>query len=293
MLAFPTGERGYEQLLLWLSPHKVALVVAEATGGLELSVLSSLYEAKHKVARVNPRWIKDFSRSTGRSAKTDKLDSLQIALYGCRMQPEEYIPLDADGEAMKALTARHRQLVDEITMENNRLKQCRNHFVCKQHEQTITYLEYQLKEVDSILRKLSEEDEEISRKKEIITSVPGVGEVTAHTLIADLPELGKLTGKQIAALVGVAPFNRDSGGMRGTRHIFGGREHVRKALYMTALGIATRNNKPLKEFYQKLILAGKKKKVAIVAVMRKVIVMLNAMIKNNKLWEENKIMAVA
>lgn len=241
----PNTERGYEQLLLWLSPHTVALVVAEATGGLELPALSSLHEARYKVARVNPRWIKDFIRSAGRAAKTDKLDALQIALYGCRMQPEPYIPLDANGEALKALTARHRQLVDEITMENNRLKQSRHHWVRQLHKETIRFLECQLKEVDTMLITLIASNEDSCRKKDIITSVPGVGEVTAHMLIADLPELGYLSGKQIAALIGVAPFNRDSGTLRGYRSIFGGREAVRKAMYMTALGAATRNSESL------------------------------------------------
>ena len=283
--SFSNTEQGYEQLLLWLSPHEVALVVAEATGGLELPALSQVHTAGYKVARVNPRWIKDFIRSGGRAAKTDKLDALQIALYGCRMQPEAYIPLDANGEALKALTARHRQLVDEITMENNRLKQSRHHWVTQLHKETIRFLEYQLKEIDTMLISLTAENEETNRKKEIITSVPGVGATTAHMLIADLPELGKLTGKQIAALLGVAPFNRDSGTLRGYRSIFGGREAVRRAMYMTALGAATRNNPLLKTFYQKLVSAGKKKKVALVAVMRKLIVILNAMIKNNTTWQ--------
>jgi transposase len=283
---FPNTERGYEQLLLWLSPNTVALVVAEATGGLELAALSRLHEAGHKVARVNPRWIKDFIRSGGRAAKTDKLDALQIALYGCRMQPEPYVPLDANGEALKALTARHRQLVDEITMENNRLKQARHHWVTQLHKDTIRFLEYQLKEVDTMLIALTAADEESCRKKEIITSIPGVGETTAHMLIADLPELGKLGGKQIAALLGVAPFNRDSGTLRGYRSIFGGREAVRRAMYMTALGAATRNNPLMKAFYQKLLATGKKKKVALVAVMRKLIVILNAMLKNNTTWQQ-------
>ncbi len=128
---FPNTPRGHEQLLLWLVPHRVALVTAEATGGLELPVLAELHEAGHQVARVNPRWVKDFIRSAGRSAKTDKLDALQIALYGCRMQPELYIPLTPDVAAVQALTARHRELVDEITMENNRLKQTRHHWVAQ------------------------------------------------------------------------------------------------------------------------------------------------------------------
>ena len=285
--SFPNTERGFEQLLLWLMPHKVALVTAEATGGLELAMLARLHEAGHTLARVNPRWIKDFARSGGRTAKTDKLDSLQIALYGCRMEPEPYLPLDADAEALKALTARHRQLVDEITMENNRLKQARNHWVSRLHQDTIRFLEYQLAEVDTMLTALTQANERARRAKEIITSVPGVGAVTAHMLIADLPELGMLTGKQIAALIGVAPFNRDSGTLRGYRSIIGGREAVRKALYMTALGAATRNNPLLKAFYQKLLATGKKKKVALVAVMRKLIVILNAMIKQNTTWKQN------
>jgi transposase len=283
---FPNTQRGYEQLLVWLHPHAVSLVVAEATGGLELSCLKYLHEAGYRVARVNPRWIKDFTRSGGRIAKTDTLDALQIALYGCRMEPEAYVPLDANGEALKALTARHRQLVDEMTMENNRLKQSRHHWVTQLHKETIRFLEYQLKEVDTMLASLTAGNEEACRKKAIITSIPGVGVITAHMLIADLPERGHLGGKQIAALVGVAPFNRDSGTARGYRSIFGGREAVRRALYMTALGAATRNNPILKAFYEKLLATGKKKKVALVAVMRKLIVVLNAMLKNNTTWQQ-------
>lgn len=283
---FPNTQRGHDQLLLWLMPHTVALVVAEATGGLELAALGRLHEAGHKVARVNPRWIKDFARSAGRSAKTDKLDALLIALYGCRMQPEPYVPLPSDVEAMRALTARHRQLIEEITMENNRLKQARHHWVASLHRRTLRFLTEQLKEVDDTLKALTDFNEQTRRAKEIITSVPGVGETTAHMLIAGLPELGTLGAKQIAALVGVAPINRDSGTMRGYRSIFGGRADVRRALYMAALGAATRNNPTLKAFYDKLIAAGKKKKIAIVAVMRKLIVILNAMLRTNSTWIE-------
>lgn len=281
---FSNDEKGIDELIVWLKPHMVAMVVVEATGGIEIPALLSLYEAGYKVARINPRWMKDFARAMGTVAKTDKLDARVIALYGQKMEPEPYQPADADAQALKALCARRRQLLNTWTMENNRRQQSQNHFVWRLHHKHMLFLEAQLKEVEQALDAMIAKNEEWSRKKEIIESVPGVGSATAKTLLAELPELGQLTSKQIASMVGVAPFNRDSGKQQGYRAISGGRAPVRKVLYMAAVGAATRNNPVLKAFYDKLRAAGKKPKVALVAVMRKLIVMLNAMVRDDKVW---------
>lgn len=289
---FANDDKGIEALLLWLKPYTIALISLEATGGIEIPALLSLHEAGHKVARINPRWIKDFARALGTVAKTDKLDARIIAIYGQKMEPELYQPADADARALKALCARRRQLLNAWTMENNRRQQSQNHFVWKLHHQHMLFLEAQLKEVEKALDTLIAKNEEWSRKKEIIESIPGVGVATAKTLLAELPELGTLTGKQIAAIVGVAPFNRDSGTQKGYRAISGGRASVRKVLYMAAVGAATRNNPRMKAFYERLRTAGKKPKVALIAVLRKLVVILNAMVRNNTLWVDKAKMAI-
>lgn len=282
---FANDDEGIEALLVWLKPHEIVVAVVEATGGIEIPVLLTLHESGYKVARINPRWIKDFARAMGAVAKTDKLDARIIALYGHKMEPEAYQPADSDGQALKALCARRRQLLNTWTMENNRRQQSQNHYVWRLHCQHMAFLEAQLKEVEQALDSMIAQNEEWLCKKTIIESVPGVGPATAKTLLAELPELGTLSGKQIAAMVGVAPFNRDSGKQQGYRAISGGRAPVRKILYMVAVGAATRNNPLLKAFYEKLKTAGKKPKVALVAVMRKLIVMLNAMIRDGTLWQ--------
>ncbi len=283
---FANHDKGLDELLIWLMPRHIAMIVLEATGGIEMPALVALHEAGHRVARINPRWIKDFARALGAVAKTDKLDARIIALYGQKMEPDPYQPADAQGHALKAICARRRQLLGAITMENNRLQQAHNHYVWKLHHDHMVFLQSQLKDVEQALDAMIAQNEVWSRKKDIIESVPGVGAVTAKTLLAELPELGTLSAKQIAAMVGVAPFNRDSGKQQGYRAISGGRAPVRKVLYMTAVGAATRNNPTLKAFYAKLRAAGKKPKVALVAVMRKLIVMLNAMITYDRMWQE-------
>ncbi|MES3041861.1 MAG: IS110 family transposase [Pseudomonadota bacterium] len=285
---FANDDAGIEKLLLWLMPYQVAMVVVEATGGIEIPPLLALHEAGHPVARINPRWIKDFARAMGAVAKTDKLDARIIALYGQKMEPEPYQPGDADARALKALCTRRRQLLNTMTMENNRRQQCDNDYVYRLHHRHLQFLETQLKDVEKALDALIASNDAWRRKQEIIESIPGVGAATARTLIAELPELGALNSKQIAAMVGVAPFNRDSGKQQGYRAISGGRAPVRKVLYMTAVGAATRNNAVLKAFYDRLVASGKKKKVALVAVMRKLIVMLNAMIKHDTTWLQQR-----
>ncbi len=285
---FANEASGIAKLIDWLGQRRVAMIVAEATGGLELALLISLHDAGYTVARVNPRWIKDFARARGKRAKTDALDAALIAAYGHIMQPQPWQPLDEDGWTFKDLCARRRQLITMVTMETNRSQQCRNAHLARQHRRLIQTLRAQIKETENVLAMLIERSHVNHQKAQIICSVPGVAQTTAVTLIADLPELGHLSTKQIASLTGLAPFNNQSGTAQGTRRIFGGRAHVRKALYMVAVGMAGRNNQHFKRIYQKLVDAGKPKKVALVAIMRKLIVTLNAMIRTNTAWRQSK-----
>ena len=280
-------EKGFEELTVWLKTLDVAKVVVEATGGLEIPVLMYLSEYRFMVCRVNPRWMKDFARAYGRVAKTDTLDARIIALYGEKMEPEPFLPPEAESQAFKDLTVRRRQLLIMITMEGNRLQQTRNPYIYRMHYRHVAYLKAQLKELEAILEEMIAANQEWSRKKAIIESVPGVGQTCTKALIADLPELGSLNSKQIAALVGVAPFNKDSGAQYGQRRISGGREQVRRILYMAALAAATKHNPVLNTFYKKLVAAGKPKKVALIACMRKLVVMLNAMVRDDKEWQDN------
>jgi transposase len=283
---FNNDDAGFVALLQWLKPFNVVIAVIEATGGIEIPVLLALHEAGHRIARVNPRWIKDFGRAAGTYAKTDKLDARLIARYGHTMQPEPWQPPEPDAMALKDLCSRRRQLLQMWTMENNRRQQGANPYLSRQHLRHLQFIDGQLREIDRMLDSLILANEDWQRKKNIIESVPGVGAVTAKVLLADLPELGHLNSKQIAALVGVAPINRDSGKQVGHRSIAGGRGSVRRVLYMTSVGAATRNNALLKAFYNRLIAAGKKTKVALVAAMRKLLVILNAMIRQNTFWRE-------
>ena len=282
---FANDDHGAAALLIWISSYKVALAVVEATGGIEVPILLALNEANYSVARVNPRWIKDFSRAAGTFAKTDQLDARLIARYGHAMQPTPWEAPAPGAIELKELCARRRQLLQTWVMENNRRQQSSNAYLVRQHLRHIQFIEGQLKEVDRLLDRLIAANEEWRRKKEIIESIPGVGSVTAKVLLADLPELGQLNGKKIAALVGVAPINRDSGKQVGYRGIAGGRGSIRRVLYMTAVGIATRNNLHFRAQYNRLTASGKKSKVALVAVIRKLLVILNAMIRTDTVWK--------
>ncbi len=289
--SFTNTEKGFEALTIWLKTIAVEKVIVEATGGLEMPVLLYLSEYKFTVCRVNPRWMKDFGRAYGRVAKTDSLDARIIALYGEKMEPEPFFPPEAASQSFKELVVRRRQLLIMITMEGNRMQQTRNSYIYRMHYRHVSYLKIQLEELEDALEKMISENQEWARKKEIIESVPGVGATSTKALIADLPELGSLNSKQIAALVGVAPFNKDSGSQYGMRRISGGREQVRRIIYMAALSAATKHNPTLNAFYKKLVAAGKPKKVALIACMRKLIVTLNAMIRDDKLWQQQQIIA--
>lgn len=284
---FDNNAAGFRKLIRWLGSVSVDIAVMEATGGLERPLFNALQVAGYKVARINPRWIRDFAKATGHSAKTDQQDARLIALYGAAMRPAPGEAIDQKTEVFRALCARRRQIIHMRNQEMNRRQQTQDHMIGQMIRQTLTFLDKQLAAVEAEIDAMIQQDEDWRRRREIIESIPGFAATTARTLIADLPELGTMTDKQAAALVGVAPINRDSGKQQGYRAIGGGRSGVRRVLYMATMGAATRNNPRLKAIYRRFLAAGKKPKVAIVAIMRKVVVILNAMIKANQTWREN------
>lgn len=259
-----------------------SLIVLEATGGLETLVAASLGTAKLPVAVVNPRQARDFAKAIGKLAKTDDIDAGVLALFAERIRPEPRPLKDQELQELTDLLTRRNQLVAMLTGEKNRLssapKTTRNDI--KEH---IDWLEKRIKESNGTLEKLIQKTPIWREKDALLQSVPGVGPVLSVSLLSGLPELGDLNRKQIATLVGVAPLNCDSGKLRGRRIIWGGRADVRSTLYMATLA-ATRFNPVIKAFYQRLIQAGKKPKVAITACMRKLLTILNAMIKNSTPW---------
>ena len=265
--------------LVELAPH---LVVLEATGGIELALAVEGAAAGLSIAVVNPRHVRDFARAAGKLAKTDALDAQVLAHYAEAMQPETRPLPDATTQELKALVARRRQLVEMITAEKNRLGRA-TPLVRPQLQGHIRWLEGSLRELDKDLGDYIRSTPIWRAKDKTLRSVPAVGPVLTMTLLANLPELGVLNRGEISALAGVAPFNRDSGTLRGKRTVWGGRSQVRAALYMATL-VATRFNPVIRDFYQRLCAAGKPKKVALTACMRKLLVILNAMIKHNRTW---------
>jgi transposase len=259
-----------------------ALVVLEATGGYETTLVIALQAASLPVALVNPRQIRDFARATGRLAKTDALDAQVIARFGLAVQPPPLPPIEAGQEAFAGLVARRRQIIDMLVAEKNRLEHA-DAAIRGWIDQHLAQLKTQLAQVDAAIALAIEASTELHARQVILTSVQGVGPLTAAVLLAELPELGAIGHKQLAALVGVAPLNHDSGTLRGQRHIAGGRASVRCALYMATL-VAVRHNPTLKAFYRRLRDAGKRPKVALVAAMRKLLSILNALVRDNRPW---------
>jgi len=265
-----------------LSPE---LIVLEATGGYGTTLAAQLQDAGLNVTMVNPRQVRDFARAMGRLAKTDRIDAQVLALFAQRVEPPKRSVGDAESRRIKALVARRRQLVDMRTAERNRMHRAASPEVAESISQVLACIEQQIDDTEGQIRKAIEASEVWVEKVEIIKSVKGIGDVTAGVLVAELPELGQLNRREIAALVGVAPMNRDSGLMRGHRMITGGRVFVRNALYMATL-VATRHNKKIKAFYERLVREGKTKMVALVAAMRKLLTIINSMIRDMKPWKE-------
>lgn len=284
--SFENSAEGIEQLLAQVRLEPAALIVVEATGGYEVPLLAALAEAGLPVVRINPRQLRSFATAVGELAKTDTIDARMIARLAHDVRPEVR-PLPTKEQRFFAdLAARRRQLVSLRTAElNRRKKTCQPELVTSIHA-VLAVLQEQIAVLDKQLAELIATDQHWQQRDQILQSAPGVAAVTSHVLLADLPELGQLEHKQIAKLVGVAPLNRDSGKLRGRRTIVAGRGTVRTALYMAALS-ASRFNPPIRCFYQKLRQAGKPFKVAIVACMRKLLTILNAMIRDNTNWRKS------
>lgn len=275
-------EKEVSSLVKRLNDLTPSLIVIEATGGLETPLVSALAAASLPVVVCNPRQVRDFAKATGKLAKTDTIDADVLAHFGQALRPEIRPLKDEQTQLLTDLLARRRQLVDMRTAEKNRLA-CSTKKVKNDILQHIKWLEKRLKDIEGDLEKLIKQTPVWRTKDEIIQSVPGVGPVMSLALLSGVPELGSLNRHEIAALIGVAPFNRDSGQFKGKRTIWGGRANVRSVLYMSALA-AIRCNPVIKPFYNRLINAGKLSKVAITACMRKLLVILNTMVRNGMCW---------
>jgi len=276
---------GLQEMITRLRTLAPALIVLEATGGLELRVVSALAAAQLPVVVVNPRQVRAFAQATGTLAKTDRLDAHVLAHFGAAVHPPPRALPDVATQQLSAILTRRQQLVDMLTMEKNRLPQQPTAALRKRVQAHIAWLTQELGRTETELRQVIEQSPLWRTQDDLLQSAKGVGPILAQTLLAEVPELGRLNRKQLAALVGVAPFNRDSGSLRGKRCIWGGRARVRRALYMAALS-ATKCNPAVKAFYQRLVAAGKEKKVALTACMRKLLTILNAMVKSQRKWQE-------
>lgn len=278
---FANDSEGIRALTDHLGEAVPERIVLEATGGYERSVAAALAAAGLPVAVVNPRQTRDFARATGRLAKTDEIDAGVLALFGARIRPEvRSLPVE-EQQVFSALVARRRQLLKMRQAEENRLHTATSEAVRSDIQEHVRFLSDRLEETERALEEAVEESPLWKENERLLCSVPGVGQTTARTLLAELPELGEANRQEIAKLVGVAPLNCDSGQRRGRRTTWGGRASVRSALYMAAL-VATQHNRKIRDFYHRLLDRGKAKKVALVACMRKLLLILNAMVKTAK-----------
>jgi transposase len=276
-------QEGLEELLRRLEDPRPILVVLEASGGFERPLAAALAASEIAVAVVNPRQTRDFARATGKLAKTDRLDAKVLARFAEAVRPIPRKLPDAEAREFSAILARRRQLIQMMIAEKNRLGASSSRAVGGRIEAHIRWLEKELGRTDRDLDEAIENNPTFKENEALLRSVPGVGPVLCRTLLAELPELGSLSPRELSALVGVAPLNRDSGTLRGRRTVWGGRARVRETLYMGAL-IASRFNPAIKEFYERLVAAGKPKKVALVACMRKLLVILNAVLRDRTPW---------
>lgn len=280
-------KKGIGQIVTKLQKLDLGLIVVEATGGYELSLITALYEAGLPFARVHPGRVREFARAIGQLAKTDRLDARLLAEFAEKIKPPATRLPGAAEQRLSALMTRRRQVIEMATAESNRWataaattqERIRLHIIWLEAE-----LEELNKEIDDFIKQLPT----FRQKQDILTSTPGIGAVTSAILLADLPELGVYNRQKIAALVGIAPFNKDSGHKKGKRRVKGGRVAIRNVLYMATLS-AIRFNPVIKSFYEQLCLRGKEKKVAIVACMRKLLTILNAMIRENRPWSTEQL----
>jgi len=280
---FNNDHQGITGAVRYIAGLKPVRIILEATGKYEMPLVASLQVRCQPVVIVNPRQVHDFARATGVLAKTDSIDARLLALFGVRVKPEIRLLPDQKAREMSSLLARRRQLIEMLTAEHNRLLQAGDS-IRPSIEIHIKWLEEAISAINDDLDRQIRSSPSWFEKDNLLKSVPGVGKVVSTTLLIELPELGQLNRRKIAALVGVAPFNRDSGTMRGKRTVWGGRAKLRAVLYMAAL-VGVRYNPVLAAFYQRLLYAGKAKKVALVACMRKLITILNAMMRTMTIWK--------
>lgn len=274
---------GLEALARQLQRAEVELVAVEATGNLERRLVDHLMARGLRTAVVNPRQVRDFARAFNRLAKTDKIDARIIADFARTVQPRVARPADENCRRLQAMVVRRRQVSRAITAETHRLARTSDEPMRQLIRQAIDLYQQQLEQLEQQIKQAIKDDQCLARRASLLRSVPGIGPATAATLIAELPELGQLNRQQAARLVGVAPINRDSGTMRGRRTVGGGRVSVRNTLYMAAL-VGTRFNPTLRAFYQRLIGQGKAKRCALTACMRKLLLILNAITRNQMPW---------
>jgi transposase len=279
----PNNAPGFRQLRKLLTDPSGTLIVLEATGGFERQLVADLLDAGCRVAVINPKRARDFARALGRVAKTDRIDARVLALFAQKVQPAPVEKTPEKQVEIQQLVARRRQLIDLRTQESNRLEVTVAKTARKSIQAILKLLERQINAIEAAIRDLVQSDDDWRHKAQLVESVDGLGSVTASTMVANVPELGKLNRQQISSLVGVAPFNRDSGPHQGKRCISGGRKSVRSVLYMAALA-AMRCNPIIRAFANRLTQHGKPFKVVITACMRKLLVILNSIVKANRPW---------
>jgi transposase len=281
----PNDDRGIRQLVKRLAALKPQLIVLEASGGYEFLVTAALAEAHLPVALVNPQAVRQFASATGKLAKTDKIDAQVLAHFAEAVKPEPRPLPDQEHQVLKASLQRRQQVVKMIGQEENRLEKTYIPAVRRDIQAHLTWLRRRLEELNRDLDNQIRQSPLWQQRNRLLQSCIGIGPVVSLAIIAQMPEMGRLPGKKASALAGVAPYNRDSGRFRGKRMIRGGRTYLRRMLYMAAV-VASRFNPVIRAFYQRLVAAGKPKKLALTACMRKLVLILNAMIKNNQPWNQ-------
>jgi transposase len=284
----PNQASAFSELIVELIDLRPALIVLEATGGLEIPVVGALHAAGLPVVVVNPRQVRDFAKALGQLAKTDRLDARVLAHFAAAIKPPLRPIKVRDERELDALTRRRGQLTEMLIDEKNRRGSAASDAMRDQIKEHIDWLEESIAEIEEQLKALLQSSTDWQVKDQILQSVPGIGLVTSFSIMADLPELGTVSRQKICKLVGVAPFNRDSGRQRGARHIYGGRARLRSVLYMAALS-ASRHNPVIKEFYERLCANQKPFKVAITACIRKLLAIINVMVRDNTPWKSKEV----
>lgn len=281
---FTSGPAGCRQLMAMLVEKELTHVCLEATGGYEQRLVTALHEQDMHVSVVNPRQVRDFARAQGQLAKTDAIDAQMIAAFAVMMQPAPHEKPSENQVKLRSLRARRQQVSGSLVQENNRLETQPDRDARRSIEEAVDFYQQQLESLNTQIKQLVQGDAEFQHRLSLLVSVPAIGDITAAALMADLPELGTLNRRQAGRLAGLAPINRDSGMFRGKRMIGGGRASVRQALFMPTL-VATRHNPVIRDFYQQLLSRGKCKMTALTACMRKLLLILNAILKENKPWK--------